>query len=670
MLKFLRKYNKWILVIGGSLLMIAFLVPQGIQQMGSHKKGPAVARLGDRKVRQLEFHQASAELQMLSGLLRQPNVMGVEPRNEAAHWILLAHAAEQAGLYGGEGEGRNLFEQVARGMSVEQVAGSFRLQPSEVYEGLARAAAVFRLRSAHDFAAVLSDRKAAAAAKRMGDEALIDLVFIPGSRADEGAPPPDEAALLEQFNGFEWETLESAPPDATFTGEAAPPNPAHDDIWKDTSQNPPVFKKARRYRDVRKGGGEFGFGYLLDPRLKLEWLRFDRAAIERAVVLDPVDVNKRWRTNRERFKGDFESERAAVEAEVRSEVADRAMQAAHDAIRAEVYNATKGLPADGKYKRVPAGWSPPRWESIAAAVVARVNEAQNPESSRVVMPLPQVVVREAAWSTLDDLYGDPELSMAMVRVGQQQAPLAAVLTQTREINPSPQITLQVGIPAVDFFATRGQDRIYFTITDARKESPPDTLDEVREQVTADVRAMRGLIMLTADVDLYRDMAAEGGLRSVVDYFTRSRPPGTVNPDETPLEVRERVVISPLYGGNLPADDPDFRKAVLSRAGLLDPLSPVDQVPFPDRTHAIVTKRNLGLVVFTVRDLEPLTIEKFRISGGAVQQALQEEFRDAGRSQDPFSYRTLADRYRWSYIGGEAPEDQEPGDEGSARAAGR
>ena len=31
MFKFLRKYDKWILAVGGTLLMITFLVPQAIQ---------------------------------------------------------------------------------------------------------------------------------------------------------------------------------------------------------------------------------------------------------------------------------------------------------------------------------------------------------------------------------------------------------------------------------------------------------------------------------------------------------------------------------------------------------------------------------------------------------------------------------------------------------------
>ena len=33
MFKFLRKYNKFILAIGGTLLMIVFLIPQAIQSL-------------------------------------------------------------------------------------------------------------------------------------------------------------------------------------------------------------------------------------------------------------------------------------------------------------------------------------------------------------------------------------------------------------------------------------------------------------------------------------------------------------------------------------------------------------------------------------------------------------------------------------------------------------
>ena len=36
MFQFLRKYDKWILVVGGTLLMITFLVPQAIQGLAEY----------------------------------------------------------------------------------------------------------------------------------------------------------------------------------------------------------------------------------------------------------------------------------------------------------------------------------------------------------------------------------------------------------------------------------------------------------------------------------------------------------------------------------------------------------------------------------------------------------------------------------------------------------
>ena len=36
MFQFLRKYDKWILAVGGTLLMITFLVPQAIQGLSEY----------------------------------------------------------------------------------------------------------------------------------------------------------------------------------------------------------------------------------------------------------------------------------------------------------------------------------------------------------------------------------------------------------------------------------------------------------------------------------------------------------------------------------------------------------------------------------------------------------------------------------------------------------
>ena len=69
MLKFLRKYNKWILVVGGVLLMVAFLAPQAIQQM-PRLRDPVMAEYNGQSVKASKLEQADAELRaVIAGAL-------------------------------------------------------------------------------------------------------------------------------------------------------------------------------------------------------------------------------------------------------------------------------------------------------------------------------------------------------------------------------------------------------------------------------------------------------------------------------------------------------------------------------------------------------------------------------------------------------------------------
>src|SRR5947207_9792431 len=97
MVKILRKYNKYILVVGGSLLMIAFLMPQAFQQLAGNREKQTYARMGDRKITYADIGRAEQEFHTLdrfsSMLVKQ--VIGAE---NSDHWFLLTTAAERAGF--------------------------------------------------------------------------------------------------------------------------------------------------------------------------------------------------------------------------------------------------------------------------------------------------------------------------------------------------------------------------------------------------------------------------------------------------------------------------------------------------------------------------------------------------------------------------------------------
>src|SRR6186997_2733766 len=98
MLKGLRKHNKWILVVGGSLLMVAWLMPQTIRQLGPARKGAPQGEVDGQTIYQSDLARQGSELRALRTLI--PSLIGamVDPsrNHESAHWMLLTREADEA----------------------------------------------------------------------------------------------------------------------------------------------------------------------------------------------------------------------------------------------------------------------------------------------------------------------------------------------------------------------------------------------------------------------------------------------------------------------------------------------------------------------------------------------------------------------------------------------
>ncbi len=112
MLKFLRKYDKWILAVGGSLLMVAFLLPQALQQLGQSGGERVVATFAGGTVTAQERIDANTRVRFLASaagpVLAQ---LGV---NEADHWVMLVDEARRGGFIGGPETGREYFSNLVR----------------------------------------------------------------------------------------------------------------------------------------------------------------------------------------------------------------------------------------------------------------------------------------------------------------------------------------------------------------------------------------------------------------------------------------------------------------------------------------------------------------------------------------------------------------------------
>ncbi len=93
MLQFFRKYNRYILSIGVSLLMIAFLVQPTMQMFGPNPQKRTLGYIDGAKVTAIDIQAAANQLGLLQYVLRA-GVGAYEP----TQWLLMRHEAEEVGV--------------------------------------------------------------------------------------------------------------------------------------------------------------------------------------------------------------------------------------------------------------------------------------------------------------------------------------------------------------------------------------------------------------------------------------------------------------------------------------------------------------------------------------------------------------------------------------------
>lgn len=648
MVKLFRKYNKYILVVGGSLLMVAFLMPQAIEQLAGNRLKETYALMEGRKVTYAEIGRAEEEFRAVNDfnpfLVKQ--VLGIE---NSDHWLLLSDAAERAGFVAKGGEdatdwslleillARQMVQQQFRDAANyvfqqpemmqryldearkyipemrERALGKSRLDEKEFDAAVSKARGMLRMIETFNRANVLSDRRALIGEKARFDTTAADVLVIPAQRLVAKVPDPTEEELKAHFE---------------------------------------------RFRTVKKGEGEFGIGYTLPPRLKLEWLTLDKAALGAAIRIDPVEANKRWRTNKDKYKGDFAADKPKVEEDLRAEKVNTILTDADATIRAELRNPLRRLDPDGTYKKLPPDWSNqrPGLEKLAQQVAAMIRTKHGVEA-----PLPPVTVRSASWLTREDIGQLEKIGTSSIRLGSRMLAINDVVFQLKELLPPGQaagsdLGLQVGVTSPEIVpATPAGDRIFFTVLDARPESPADSLEEVRTTAVADFKLLKAYELLTAQADQLRDLAVKQDLEAVIKWADEQYPP---QPDATiapagpaTLAVNRNVRFrrDDVSGAGAEAlNIPAAREAVEQLAQSLDPTKPGSDVLPQQRTLSVPLPAALSVAVVQLTARRPVIREDLRAGIDRVIQAIQaDELRSALTPGDnPFSLEQLADRYAY------------------------
>lgn len=682
MLKFLRRYQTWIMAIGGSLLMVAFLLPQAIQRFGNISRDNDVIRLTvDGKTSTIsasEWQTASSELAILESMmnsrdigpnLRFPAYDSDDPASPGMHgtdhWILLKLAAQAAGLVGGPGDGDHQLQ-----LQAADFAASQQVPTEEVYAGLvqvlggraresnmtldqgkqalATLEGIRRLLHAYTGSALPSDNRVRQLVDKFEDRVNLGFVLVDATDHIADEPEPTEESLLAQFE---------------------------------------------KYRDLEPDKNKNGFGYRLPDRVKVEYLTIRYESLVKSIEPSGLEArkwyqryNERVPTNPDGGKQSFDEVTDDAINAYRRAMAEEKMMEISRFIRSELLTAIQPLPRDGTYRVLPDNWAEKRvsFEALREAIEKEFGVAVEYHGDT------------KEWTAVSDLGSMEGIGGATRLAGVANMGFSQLVQANREISKTSIPGLQVGLadPSLlrrnDF--SRGtvgpssfpSDAFLYRVLEVDLARAPTSLDEVRAAVVKDVKRQAAYEKLTADLDSWWRRGMDEGLDDLAKSMGTTVRRAGLSRYGIPSSSAGDFNPSPAAG----IDAHTMLKAVYERAAKFPPLTKYADLPMEERLLVTPVPEHLGIAVIRLDSHFPPSRQRWltllmppsragglRIMGDPspngspmVEVVMKEHFADKNLS--PFSFDSL--KARFNYVDLREKSDKqttEPAGVGESKDAG-
>ncbi len=636
MLKFLRQYNQWILVVGGSLLLITFLMPTAIQNCAqeSATSGAVWATYDGGKVTGEDLEQARQEMVVLeqvgNAVLSQ---LGAD--RDPAHWWLLAHEAKLAGLVGGLGDGEAVVSQMAAQRAeqaktnpnvpgttpetmLSELIRSSRATRDVVLETIAKAQGVARMVNLAANVDRVSDKRfehvlAESLLGVSGDMFVIDArKDTPGLAAAIAVSASDEAALLAHFKLY---------------------------ADKVAGQTSALDKASGAAKEVPSP-----FGYRVPDRFKLEWITIPKSSIASSVQNAPelatLALKKRFAQDPAKYgaPADGSAAFATFEAAVRTRATDDLVKERTDAISKfttdQLGLAQRSLKRDGTYFVLPAEWATqmPAFDALAQTIAQEFS-----------IPAPAYQSSGAEFMTGTQLQSDPMIGRISTDRFGTRVTLAQLVAGAKELtaqNLNAPFQLNLASPPL---TADGGDVVFARMIAAEPSRAATDLAEVRDAVVKDVLALARFEWLKANQESIATQSVTDGLRTVAAKFGAevvfARDLREANPQFVQYGFKLGTAI-PGVG-----TDADAMSAIVAKAIKLPLTEDVSKLPLAERTIVVPAADFLTLIVLQVSELTPLTTEQYAMIAANPQSV--------GIVRDPiytinptdlFSFDSLCKRY--------------------------
>jgi hypothetical protein len=636
MFKFLRKYNKMLLAVFGVLLMITFLIPEAFNQFSQRaaQQTGTVATVGEQEtISAAEWRNYQQEVEALDrltsvGVMQQLPGLGVI--RDPQQWYLLVREATAANLT------PVLEVRDASDQSVQQlmaVAGT--RDPTLIRRVQEHYMGVLQLLNLYMTGDLYSDVRLRSDAERLMYGITAKTVIV--------QPDPDGSSL--QPTGAQIE------------------------------------EQMKKYADKLAGEGEFGFGYKLPDRVKIEWITIPvasiRGLVENAPAMDRIEQFRHWKKGPSKPEVTFppypsDGAAADIPEVVRTDLLNQLLTRQSDDIAKFAADtlrlSRRGTPEKDGYLVLPENW-----ETTQKTLPQLAEDLR----TRFKIDLPAYQARGDAWLALSDLAALPGIGTATTdKISNTPVSLNDLVKAAKEFGGNPTILMQEGVPGPPLRDAEGNLYV-FRIIDTDPTRQPTSVDEVREQVVKDLKRQDEYQKLKQELPALEAEARSNGLLAVaLARDTIVQPPmsiGLWNEQTVNMLAQYGIPLSsqpsalPIIGA-----DKDTVQAILDRARQSLPAGmPASQTTPEQRVFAAPSDNKLAVVIVDVTAQHPLTRESFDrlVSSGAIQQIVAQEDADEQRSVDKaFSLEALVKRNNFKFQNADADADPDAGQDSGDAAA--
>ena len=619
MFKFLRKYSVWILGVGGTLLLIAFLAPQVITQLAQQAgyAGTTQATVGDgESVGFEEWQQITREAQVIDQLYTQ--LPGIGELESPSHWYLLTREADLAGLTPASN---------AIGIDPQLVvaaAARAGVPPYIVIDAMAHLQGVQRLAQMYQTAGRFSNHRLNHAANKLLSSVAVETVIIP-------AKPKNSVAFSEKEIQAQF------------------------DAWA----------------DIAPGNGDHGFGYLLPNRFKVEWVIISkdniRAAAKQSNDFSSKEQRKYWRRN----ENDPRFPSIEIGTAIPSEVTEAYLDELEDSTRNKITRiASEKLRAPRRGLESLNGFLilPENWEDESLGFQSLTESLQ----VECGLSLPTYGSLANFTETTEAGFLPKIGSINVTNLGDTSKRFAQLIQSAKEFGGDGTIPIQEKVASPILETTDG-DLFIFRITDASPAHKANTINEVLTQVKYDLGRIAEWEKLQAETSAIEKGARDEGLLAVaLQHQTTVNKPQSVSLVEAGIpslidptsrrSLMSQAIMSRIGIGlqinematiiqGLQQKDQNIIETIQNHANKLPIEIPISELPPEECIFIVPSEENMALVVIRITGTTPASQELATELSGGQSNVLQtllsfDELGGANSVMNAFSFEALAERHQF------------------------